>query len=71
MAEQSVDISRALGHHRNVVAGFLTTAQILMEQGHYQDADARYGQILEAARHVGDQRMEGAILPHQGNLASA
>ena len=45
------------------------TAQILMEQGRYQEADARYDQALEAARRLGDQELEGTFLQHQGNLA--
>ena len=40
-----------------------------MAQGRYQHADACYDQVLESARRVGDQVLEGATLTHQGNLA--
>ena len=41
------------------------TAQILREQGHYQEADVRYDQALEAARRLGDQELEGVFLQKQ------
>jgi tetratricopeptide (TPR) repeat protein len=53
-AEHGIDIQRVLGRDRNIAAGLMRTAQILMEQGHYQAADARYDQALEAARRLGD-----------------
>jgi tetratricopeptide (TPR) repeat protein len=68
-ADQGVDIDRALGLDRNVVAGLGETAQILMAQGCHQKADARYDQALEAAQRLGDQGLEGVILQHQGILA--
>jgi tetratricopeptide (TPR) repeat protein len=68
-AEQSVDISHALGHSRNAVSGLVGTAQILMEQGRYQEANARYIQAMAGVRRVGDRALEGAILQHQGILA--
>jgi tetratricopeptide (TPR) repeat protein len=40
-----------------------------MEQGCYQEAGALYDQVLEAARHIGDQELEGTILQHQATLA--
>jgi tetratricopeptide (TPR) repeat protein len=68
-AEQAVAISSALGRDRNAVVGRMQTAQILVEQGRYQEADACYDQALEAARLLGDQALEGSLLQHQGSLA--
>src|SRR5262249_50251003 len=68
-AEQGVDIDRALGHDRNAVAGLGQTAQILMQQGHYHEADTRYDQAWEAARRLGDQELAATILQQQGGLA--
>jgi tetratricopeptide (TPR) repeat protein len=68
-AEQGVEIDRAVGHIHNAVVGLVQTACILLEQGRYQEADARYDQALEAARRLGDRELEGTILQHQGGLA--
>jgi tetratricopeptide (TPR) repeat protein len=68
-AKQAFDISLALRHYHSAVVGLAQTAQILMEQGHFQEADARYNQVLEAARRLGDQAMEMTTLMHQGVLA--
>jgi tetratricopeptide (TPR) repeat protein len=69
-AEQGVDIDRALRRVRNAVAGLGQIARILLEQGRYQEADARYDQALAAAQYVGDRELEGTILQHQGGLAN-
>lgn len=69
--EQSVDISRAMGLDWNTVDSLAQTAQILMEQGHYQEADAHYDQALKAARRLGDQGLERRILQNQGILAES
>jgi tetratricopeptide (TPR) repeat protein len=68
-AEHGIDIQRVLGRDRNIAAGLMRTAQIFMEQGHYQAADARCDQALEADRRLGDQGLEGLTLQNQGRLA--
>ncbi len=47
----------------------MQTAQILVEQGRYLEADTHYDQALQAARRVGDKDLEGTALQHQGGLA--
>jgi tetratricopeptide (TPR) repeat protein len=68
-ANQSVDISRAQGHDLNVGVGLDRIAQVLMEQGHYQEADVHYDRALEVARRLGNQALERSTLQHQGGLA--
>jgi Tetratricopeptide repeat len=68
--ERGVDIDRALGLHHNAIVGLGQTAQVLMEQGRYQEADVRYDQALEAAQRISDRELEGSLLQHQGSLAS-
>jgi tetratricopeptide (TPR) repeat protein len=70
-AEQGISIACAVGYVHNAIAGLGQTAQILTEQGHYQKADARYDQVLEAARLLGDQALERTTLLQQGALADA
>jgi tetratricopeptide (TPR) repeat protein len=41
-----------------------------MAAGRYDEADARYGLALAAARQAGDKEVEGTILQHQGGLAA-
>jgi tetratricopeptide (TPR) repeat protein len=69
MAELGIDIDRALGRDRNAAASLGRTANILMEQGRYQEADARYDQVLEAARRLGNRELERPFLLNQGILA--
>ena len=68
-AERATQINRDLGRQREVATGIGMTAQILMEQGRYQDADQRYDEALGAARRAGDRELEGSLLQNQGSLA--
>lgn len=68
-ARQGADINAAIGQHRNHAAGLVRTAQILMQQGHYDEADTEYDRALSAARRAGDTELQGTTLQHQGSLA--
>jgi tetratricopeptide (TPR) repeat protein len=67
--ERGLDIDRNLGHSRNLAAGVALSAQILMLQGRYIEADARYGWALGSARMSGDKELEGILIQSQGTLA--
>jgi tetratricopeptide (TPR) repeat protein len=58
-----------LRNERGVATGLGRTAQILEEQGRYDEADARYKKAFAAAQRAGDQGIQGTILLSQGTLA--
>jgi tetratricopeptide (TPR) repeat protein len=68
-SERGLDIDRTLGHQREVAVGLAQCAAILMEQGRYAEADARYEEVVEATRRAGDKHLEGSVLQHRGVLA--
>ena len=68
-AEKGMAIDRRLGRDREVAASHGQCASILMAQGRYSEADARYDEALAAARRAGDKGLEGSVLQHQGSLA--
>ena len=68
-AERAVVIIEGLGRHRNAAAGHSICAEILANQGRYDEADRRYEKALELSRRVSDVELEGSILQHQGTLS--
>jgi tetratricopeptide (TPR) repeat protein len=70
-AEKGMAIDENLGRDREVATRHVQCAQILMAQGRYAEADARYEVALAAARRAGDKGLEGTVLQHQGLLARA
>lgn len=69
VSERGIGINRQLGHDRDVAMGLGRTAHILMQQGRYGEADARYDEALAAARRLGDMDLKAITLVHQGGLA--
>lgn len=69
ISERALEIVRALGHDRELATGEGRSAQILVHQGRYAEADTRYDAALSAARRAGDRELEGSLLQHQGILA--
>ena len=69
-AKRAIAIDRDLGHDRDLAAGLIQYARILLEQGRYSEADAQYDEALTAVRQAGDKELEGALLQHQGRLAT-
>jgi len=68
-AEKGMAIDESLGRDREIAAAHVQYAQILMGQGRYAQADARYESALAAARRAGDKELEGTTLQNQGILA--
>jgi tetratricopeptide (TPR) repeat protein len=62
-------IDEALDDHHAIAACHGQCANIFLSEGRYDEADARYGLALAAARRVGDKELEGSLLQHQGSLA--
>ena len=69
VAEKALLIDERRGSDRDVAAGHGQCAKILKEVGRYDEADARYGLALAAARQAGDKGLEGLTFQHQGTLA--
>lgn len=70
-SERGLAIRRELGNEREVAVGLGRCASILVQQGRYGEADARYGESADASRRAGDRQLEGSLLQHQGGLADA
>jgi len=68
-AEQCLSITSQLGSDRGAASGLGRCAHILMEQGRYAEADARYDDAIAAARRAGDKGLDATLLAHQGGLA--
>lgn len=68
-AERALAIDRALGHDRAAAAGLGQCAGILVDQGRYAEAEARYDEALAAARRSGDNELEAGTFQNQGILA--
>ena len=68
-AERCLPIRESLGRIREIAAVHGQCARILMAQGRFAEADARYDAALAAARRAGDKGLEGLMLQHQGSLA--
>ena len=67
--EKRLPIEAGLGREREVASSHGQCASILLNQGRYAEADARYDLALAAARRAGDKELEGSLLQHQGGLA--
>lgn len=67
-AERGLAINRELGREREVAAGLIQIASILLAAHRYPEAERRYGEALQAARAAGDLELQGATLQHQGIL---
>ena len=68
VAERGLAIRQELGNQREIATGLGRTAQILMAQQRYSEADARYTEAFEAAEAAGDLGVQGSLLQHQGSL---
>jgi len=68
-AERGLAMLVELGRTRDVAVGLGQCAGILLKQGRYEEAQARYDDALSAAIEAGDKSLEGSILQHKGNLA--
>ncbi|HET9212511.1 MAG TPA: tetratricopeptide repeat protein, partial [Thermoanaerobaculia bacterium] len=69
VAERALDINRKMADQHGIAAGEGLSASILMVEGRYDEADARYDLALAAARQAGDKQLEATLLQHQGSLA--
>jgi tetratricopeptide (TPR) repeat protein len=69
VAENALQIDERNGYHRDIAAGHGQCASILMAEGRYDEADARYELALAAAVQAGDKELEGSLLQHEGSLA--
>jgi tetratricopeptide (TPR) repeat protein len=68
-AEAALAIATALKHDRQIAAGLGRCAQILMGQGKYDAADAKYVEAIATAERCGDKELEAKFLQHRGTLA--
>ncbi len=68
-AEKAMAIDERLGRGLEVGAAHVQCASILVAQGRYADADARYEAGLAAAHRAGDKELASTVLQHQGSLA--
>jgi len=69
VAEKCLEIQERRGNQREVATDEGRCAQILVDAGRYDEADARYDLALATARQAGDKELEGSLLQHQGSLA--
>lgn len=69
VAERCVEIQAELGDQRAVAVDQCRCAQILMDAGRCDEADARYDLAFAVARRAGDKELEGTTLQSQGGLA--
>ena len=70
VVEKSLQIQIILGNRNEIATCHGIFASILVGAGRHNEADARYDLALAAALEAGNQELEGALLQHQGNLAS-
>jgi tetratricopeptide (TPR) repeat protein len=68
-AERGLNINRDLGNDPDVAFSLSRCAQILMVQGRFAEADARYDEAIAAARTFGVRDLEVVCLENQGSLA--
>jgi len=67
-AEHGLAICRNLGRERDVAVGLGQIVDILKAQQHYAEAEAHYGEALQAAQAAGDLGLQGKLLVGQGDL---
>jgi len=68
VAEEGLGIDRALGHDQAMASSLVQTAQVLMHAGRHAEAEARYGEALQAAERVRDLGLQATTLHHLGIL---
>jgi tetratricopeptide (TPR) repeat protein len=69
LAENALQIVEKNNNQREVATCHGLCASILMAEGRYDEADARYEKALLIGRLTGDQELEGTTLQHRGSLA--
>jgi tetratricopeptide (TPR) repeat protein len=68
-AEQSFAIWKELADDRHIATSLTRTAQMLLNLGRYDEADARLRKAMEAAQTIGDKGLRAVIFQSQGFLA--